>query len=518
MVKSQIPGQVAILEVHPDTFAERILPAGREPQQEPAYETVIGGPSVSLQDYYEGQLAVLGYFNKLNKGENFRARFQAAAGGSGEDRAVMEAQLLPRYGGSRERLNKAYDESLKGKDRLDALAKRRFAQGLGYDTATSARLRPKIVLDSMLQSDYDEFSGQYYGVANADAKDSYARRLNGRLRGLKKRIADPEKFKTPQQQPVDTEEPTIWSVYLDENRGVLSRTPETTASQQEMTFAEFIAERSSVFGGGTLEEGADVEFHVRPRDFANITPDSLRRGLYINRFDPRYGRIRKDNNNPTRQLAWAWGRPPISSTKPKILNKLKLEDTGVVLPADEFGVLAHSPGAINAFVQARTRDSNAGNPDIKEVDEKEGRSGGHAMESKIEKIDELIPRIEEEIAMFKTIYDAADPESTDRLPAGQLAALTLAAEERLHVLVDTARLNLGHEPSQTKAMHRALASKLFRPDSAEELSTNWRIYASLGAQYAYARLAKAIQSRERCHEQLAYFQPFLDRAEDQKAA
>jgi hypothetical protein len=342
--------------------------------------------------------------------------------------------------------------------------------------------------------------------------------LKGRLRELKKRASDPEKFKPAEEKPADIDEPTLWSVYLDENGGMLGDVSIPADPDEEVPFTRFARMRGSVFGDSTAEEGADVELQVRPQDFANIEPAVLRDGLFIHKSDPRYKPVHKNDPNPTEQLAWALGELPFSPMNPAIIEGLHLEESGVVLPADEFGIVAHSPVAMTKFAGARTRNHNADNTDINDADEKVGRSRGHVMESKLEKISELIPRIDDELQMFRTVYRAADPESGVKLKAKDMDILLQTAEERLHVLIATARLNLGIGPEETKAMHRALTSRLYRGNSDEELARNWRVYASLGAQYAYARLAKATQSRNRCQVQLDYYQPFLDRAEAQKAA
>ncbi len=499
---------MVMLEANPDTMAERILAFPKEQQREqPAYETVIDGPSVNLIDYYEGQVATLKFFDKINKGENFRNRFS--------DGSPFVEQYDKAHG--KGAADKKYDESAEARIRLDRAAKNKFAGALGYSAIATAKLRPKIVIDSILQSDYDNFSRPYYGITNKDAQNSRIKELEGRLKELRERIASPESQKTP-ERPADTDEPTLLSMQLDETGGILTGASEDINPEQEMTFIKFMGERGSVLGKAELEEGVDVELHVRPEDFTNIRPSVLRDGLYIHRFDPRYSRVRKDNPNRTQQLAWAWGEQPFSSTKPRILKDLNLTENGVVLPADEFSMVAHSPSAMTAFAGAKTRDHNAGNTDIKGVDEKVGRSRGHTMEGKIDKISELIPNIEEELRLFKTIYDATNPESPVTFKAKELEVLFQVAQERLHILIDTARLNLSMSPDQVKAMHRALASKLTKANSEAELAKNWRVYASLGGQYAYARLTKAIQSRERCREELEYYQPYLDRGKAQKAA
>lgn len=511
-------GQTAMLEAHPDTMAERILPFPEEPaaEQEPAYDTIVGGPSVDLIAYYEGQRAVLGYFSKINKGENFRARFRGAAAGDEGDFAVQEKRFRPRYGRG---MNKKFDESEEAKDRLDEVAKSKFASSLGYSAAGAAQIRPKIVADSMLDSDYDDFASKYYGLANKEAKNRYMGVLDRRIKRLKKAqetsgASEPLEYGIS----IDIEEPTLWSVQLDESRGIVEAMPGHIDPDEKMTFSSFAGEFGSVFGGGELEEGVDVELHVRAEDFTNIRPDALRSGLFIHKNDPRYSRVRKDDVDRTEQLAWAWGDLPLTPMNIKLIEKLKLTETGVVLPADEFITVAHNPGAMNAFIKARTRNFNADNKDSLDVDERTGRSAGHAMEGKIERIGELIPSLEGEIKLFRTIYQASLPGSETMYKAGEWDAMRRVAEVRLHTLIDTARLNLELDTEQVKSMHRALTSKLWHEGSGEELAANWRVYASLGAQYAYARLIKAMQSRERCWEELYVYQPYLERGEQAKAA
>lgn len=517
MKSSKTPalGQTVMLEANPDTMAERVLPfPGQVPEEQPAYETVIGGPSVNLVDYYEAQRAVLGYFSKLNKGENFRARFRGAAGGDESDLAVQETQLRPRYGKG---MNKKYDKSEQAKDRLDELAKGKFASALGFDEVVASGIKPKIVVDSMLQNAYDDFSSLYYGLSNKDRKNSYAGKLDRRIKKLKARPAAVPGDRTS-LRVVDTDEHTLWSDLLDETGGLLASAPEDIDPDQEMTFISFVGQRGSALGKAELEEGVDVELHVRPEDFANIEPAALRKGLYIHRHDPRYRRVRKGDPEPTEQLAWAWGSLPVLPMSPKLVEGINLGETGVVMPAGEFNAIAHNPGAMNAFVKARTRDHNAGNPKIHEVNEKVGRSAGHTMESKLKKIDGVIPEIEQEIRMFQTIYRASAEGSETTFKAKEIEVLRTGAEQKLHVLVDTARLNLGIGPEQVKAMHRALTSRLHKQGSEQELAANWRIYASLGAQYAYARLIKTLQAKERCRDQLEIYTPYLERGEAAKAA
>lgn len=514
MVKSQISGQMAMLEANPDTMAERVLPAPREPHEEPAIETIIGGPSVNLIDYYEGQKSVLRFFGKINKGENFRARLRGADGGDEGDFGVQEARLRPRYGRD---MNKKYDDSLEAKARLDEIAKKKFASALGFGETAVSRIRPRIVVDSMLENEYDDFGSRYYGLSNKDRKNNYLGVLDRRIKKLEAQPVPADGDRTS-LRVVDTDEPTLWADLLDETGGILIGSPESIDPEEEMTFIGFLGQRGSVLGTAILEEGVDVEIHVRPEDFANIEPTTLGKGLFIHQSDPRYKRVRKDSPDPTEQLAWTWGELPISPMNPKLIEKLNLGETGVVLPANEFSAIAHSPPAMNAFIKAKTRNHNAGNTDVHEVNEKVGRSAGHAMEYKLEKIGGLIPEIEEEIKLFQTIYRASTPDSDTTFKAKDIEVLRATAEQRLHVLVDTARLSLGLNPRQIKAMHRALASKLHRQKSEEELAANWRIYTSFGARYAYARLIKTLQARERCRDQLEIYMPYLDRAEAEETA
>lgn len=306
----------------------------------------------------------------------------------------------------------------------------------------------------------------------------------------------------------EVEQLTFAAGLADQSRGVIDVSVDAMPSvnpDRRITLVRLAGEQGLFIAPEAVETGEDVELQVGRDDFASARPDILRSGLYIDMLDPRY------RDKSTQQLLWAWGKPPIN---PAAVQGLNLQRTGVVVPADEFKIVAHSPERIGKFAEAQTRHANRDNIDRGVVDERVGRSGGHSMESKIERIGSLEEDIKAEIDLLRIPYREAASTWRAHFGPKKLAAIKKEADERIHEMVETATLNLNPGSFEIRALHRAVAARLHR-GSPQEIAQSWRIYTSLAGQYATARLVKAAHSRVRCQELLEdQYRPYLERSEE----
>lgn len=306
----------------------------------------------------------------------------------------------------------------------------------------------------------------------------------------------------------EIEQLTFASGLADQSRGVMDIPVESMPAidpDSRITLVRLASEQGLAIAAEPIETGEDAELQVGRDDFARARPDILRRGLYIDMLDPRY------RDKSTQQLLWAWGKPPMD---PPAVQGLDLQRTGVVVPADEFKIVAHSPTRITKFAEAQTRHANRDNLDRVAVDEGVGRSAGHAMESKIGRIGSLEEDIRAEIDLLRIPYREAASTWRAHFGPKRLGAIKKEADERIHEMIETATLNLNPGSFEIRALHRAVAARLHR-GSRQEIAHAWRIYTSLAGQYATARLVKATHSRIRCQELLEeQYRPYLERAEE----
>lgn len=303
------------------------------------------------------------------------------------------------------------------------------------------------------------------------------------------------------------EQPTFAAGYADLSRAVIVAPVEKIEGinpQKRITLARLAAEQGMVLGSdGIATPDSDSELQVSKEDYQTASPDFIRQGLYIDITDPRY------RDKATQQLLWAWGTPPVS---PKAIQTLRLERTGVVVPPDEFKIVAHSPPRIAKFAEATTRNANKNELDRKEVDEKVGRSAAHAMESKIERMTGLEVDLRGEIALLRIPFREAASTWIAHFKASKMDAIRREADERIHEMVEVATINLNPGSFELRALHRAIAKKLYRSLSREEIALQWRVYTYLAGQYATARLVKVLQSKAKSEKLLEFYRPYLERA------
>lgn len=309
----------------------------------------------------------------------------------------------------------------------------------------------------------------------------------------------------------EVEQLTFAAGQADLTRGVIDIPVDAISAidpEQRISLVRLAAEQGLVFGESEALGEEDADLQVGRDDFASASPKMLRSGLYIDVLDPRY------RDKSTQQLLWAWGKPPMN---PPAVQGLDLQRTGVVVPADEFKIVAHSPPRIAKFAEAQTRHANRDNIDRVVVDERVGRSAGHSMESKIARIGSLEEDIKAEIDLLRIPYREAASTWRAHFGPKKLAAIKKEADERIHEMVETATINLNPGSFEIRALHRAVAARLHR-GSRQEIAQSWRIYTSLAGQYATARLVKATHSRVRCQELLEHqYRPYLERAEEASA-
>lgn len=303
------------------------------------------------------------------------------------------------------------------------------------------------------------------------------------------------------------EQLTFGAGYADLARGVMTAPLEAFGDidpEKRITLVRLATEHGLVYGQADIESTeTDTELQVSKSDYQNARPDFIRQGLYIDMTDPRY------RDKQTEQLLWAWGPVPIDS---QAVRDLKLERRGVVVPPDEFKIIAHSPGRIVKFSEATTRNANKNELDRKEVDEKVGRSAAHSMESKLASMSTLEANIHDEIALLRKPYHEASSTWRAHFKAKNLDKVRRETDERIHEMVEVATLNLNPGTFELRALHRAIAKRLYRNPTPAETASQWRIYTSLAGQYATARLVKVIQSQVKAKKQLDLYQPYLDRA------
>lgn len=136
-------------------------------------------PSLGLATYYRSLAKTLDFFSKINVGENFRARFRGAAGGSGEDKAILDRRINPRYG-NQALANKKFDESVKTSEKLEGLAREKFAKAFGREVIIASGIKTEQAVDVSMDRYYTEFQKLYGGLGNKHRKNSFAAKMKRR--------------------------------------------------------------------------------------------------------------------------------------------------------------------------------------------------------------------------------------------------------------------------------------------------------------------------------------------------
>lgn len=257
--------------------------------------------------------------------------------------------------------------------------------------------------------------------------------------------------------------------------------------------------------GHTIEPRAEAEAHSDPaldiyrKNFKDADTEALESGLYIPRNDPRYSKA---------ELLVTVSTEPCHLDLPGIVP----HDVGVVFPREEFSIVARSAKDLSRHVRAKTRRANGSEEDRDEVEARVNRSAAHAMEGKLKGINELDNYLIDERKLLFTVLREARSLWAAHYKAKNLDKKRKQADELIHNAAETASINLNLGTVTIRAMHRAIASNLYRRGSSRELRNMWQKYLTMTGRYTNARRGKVSQSKSACEKEFAIYAPSLSEA------
>jgi len=188
------------------------------------------------------------------------------------------------------------------------------------------------------------------------------------------------------------------------------------------------------------------------------------------------------------------------------------EKLGVVFPADEFPKVARSPRDLARHMQARTRRANEANEDLDDVFEKTGRSAGHVLEDKIVAMGALSMELTADQDFLRKMRTEVGNSWIAHYKSKNLERHRVRTDEMIHDTADIAAINLNPGSTEIKRLHDEIKKLLYGGNhSHAEIAQIWHEYITLVGKYIGMRLNKIEVSVKLTGEELAYYQPFLDR-------
>lgn len=221
---------------------------------------------------------------------------------------------------------------------------------------------------------------------------------------------------------------------------------------------------------------------VTERDLRVMNPDQIRAGLYV----------------------------------PEGKRDIDVPDArdGLILPADEFGFISTSPLHIGREVMRKHRAKHKADPDKERVNKDAHQAAGIALETRLERADNLEAMIEEERTfMDQIVKELGNARGTGffaHYRADDLLIKLTSAEQAIFRALNVAATTLNWDKDKHTRAQRTVEYQLYGRNVRRH--RNWVGYAAMAGDYARGRKKVVEKSKGPIKAELRKHKSYLDEA------
>lgn len=244
--------------------------------------------------------------------------------------------------------------------------------------------------------------------------------------------------------------------------------------------------------------GKTVTFGKEPstEDYFHAETGYINHGLFIHPTDKRYANAQH-----------------IVTLGVQTPNKgVRTKDYGVIFPSTEFQIVARNSRDLGRHTVNATHKANLGLADRDQARQKDMRSAGHVLISKMDAQKRLEGRLVSDLTDLRIVHgDLIKPPLSTRYYARNLEKKRALADEKIHETVEVATIHHDINSSAVTGLHRAVRKKLYSGNySQAERTFNWMRYLTVTGIYTAAKLEKLGMSQAMCKQELKKYQPYLE--------
>lgn len=184
----------------------------------------------------------------------------------------------------------------------------------------------------------------------------------------------------------------------------------------------------------------------------------------------------------------------------------------VIFPAAEYRLLTKSPERVASAAATGVRNKRQDNPDKARVGQIAGRASAHALESQMERAQQLVGALQMKQGALKTIrgelMSARGTGFFAHYSADEVKMIVVNGETAIFEALDVCATTKGWNEEQLERAKRTLQYKLF--GDHEDRYKNWKEYSLMAHEYARKRKLVIMSELQRLDREYKKYRPFLD--------